>query len=194
MFDVETNKETFIKILRSIKREGSHIEDFIKYLSDYKFFTAPASMKHVGCYDGGLCEHSLNVYYTLKILNESLGCNVDDDSIKILGLLHDVGKLGLYSPILKDEKVYNEDGSYTWEKKTSYIKHPRGFVSLGSTGENSEYLIRCFIPLSYNETCALYHSKGQFDASQSINLPMLMNECKELNLLISAESLATYLS
>lgn len=55
-----TNKERFIELLRSTKREG--IEKLIDFLEKTDFFTAPASTRfHMSC-EEGLLQHSLNVY------------------------------------------------------------------------------------------------------------------------------------
>ena len=54
-------KERFLKIYEdSIKREGS--TELLRWLEDSDFFVAPASTKYHGCHEGGLLEHSLNVY------------------------------------------------------------------------------------------------------------------------------------
>ena len=61
-----TNKERFIEIFKTkIKRDGSEkLLDFL--LSDASdFFTAPASTRYHAAYEGGLVEHSLNVYHVL---------------------------------------------------------------------------------------------------------------------------------
>ena len=64
-----TNKETFLSICREdIKRDG--IEDLLKWLEDSDFFAAPASTRFHGNYEGGLCEHSLNVHRELTRLND----------------------------------------------------------------------------------------------------------------------------
>ena len=60
-------KQEFIDIYKSnITREGS--DKLLEYLLSDKsdFFTAPASTRFHGSYEGGLLEHSLNVYYCLK--------------------------------------------------------------------------------------------------------------------------------
>ena len=57
-------KEEFLKLLRTVKREG--MEDFIKFLESTDFFTAPASTRFHGDYEGGLVEHSMKVYEILK--------------------------------------------------------------------------------------------------------------------------------
>lgn len=57
-------KEEFLNLLKSIQREG--IEKLIAYLEKTDFFKAPASTRFHGNYEGGLLEHSLNVYHLLK--------------------------------------------------------------------------------------------------------------------------------
>ena len=58
-------KEEFIEIFKAnITREGADkLLDYLEHKSD--FFTAPASARYHGAYEGGLCEHSLNVYHCL---------------------------------------------------------------------------------------------------------------------------------
>ena len=56
-------KEEFINLLRSTKRAG--IEDVITFLEKTDFYTAPASTKYHGAYEGGLLEHSMKVYEIL---------------------------------------------------------------------------------------------------------------------------------
>ena len=64
---MEHIKETFIEIYKKhITREGS--DKLLEYLCSpaSDFFTAPASTRFHGSYEGGLAEHSLNVYRCLK--------------------------------------------------------------------------------------------------------------------------------
>lgn len=54
------NKKRFIDLLKSTKREG--IDKLIDFLEKTDFFTAPASTRFHSSYEGGLLQHSLNVY------------------------------------------------------------------------------------------------------------------------------------
>ena len=56
-------KEKFLQLLKSVKREG--IDELIAFIEKTDFFTAPASTRFHGCYEGGLVEHSLKVYEIL---------------------------------------------------------------------------------------------------------------------------------
>ena len=60
-----TPKEEFISIYKeNIKREGA--DKLLEYLEKSDFFTAPSSTRFHGSYEGGLVQHSLNVYHCLK--------------------------------------------------------------------------------------------------------------------------------
>lgn len=57
-----TNREKYISILSKVP----NTERLIEWLETTDFFTAPASTKYHGSYEGGLVEHSLNVLTELK--------------------------------------------------------------------------------------------------------------------------------
>ncbi len=60
-----TAKEEFISIYKeNIKREGA--DKLLEFLERSDFFTAPSSTRFHGSYEGGLVQHSLNVYHCLK--------------------------------------------------------------------------------------------------------------------------------
>lgn len=99
-------KEEFLKILRTVNREG--MEDFIKFLESTDFFTAPASTRFHGNYAGGLVEHSMKVYEILveKVKNSSKKIEVSDDTLKIVALLHDVCKANFYKISYRNAKKH----------------------------------------------------------------------------------------
>ena len=57
----------FEELLLSTKREG--VEALLEFIRKSDFYTAPASTKYHSCHEGGLLEHSLNVYECLLIYN-----------------------------------------------------------------------------------------------------------------------------
>ena len=62
-----TKHEEFINIYeKNITRNGS--DKLLQFLlsSSSDFFTAPCSTRYHGAYEGGLVEHSVNVYHCLK--------------------------------------------------------------------------------------------------------------------------------
>lgn len=67
MPDVEKQKQEFLSLCRdNIHRDG--LEDLLGWLQKSDFFTAPASTRYHGAYEGGLCEHSLDVYGVRHII------------------------------------------------------------------------------------------------------------------------------
>lgn len=89
-------KARFIKLLMSTGIKG--INNLIGELENGGFFTAPASSAHHLCKEGGLLEHSLNVYdVACELHKTSLGYEFNDrEDLIIACLLHDVGKMGAF--------------------------------------------------------------------------------------------------
>lgn len=117
-----TNKERFIELLRSTKREG--IEKLIDFLEKTDFFTAPASTRFHSSYEGGLLQHSLNVYDCLTGLGTTTGDvqefqtagmrldSIPQESIIIVALLHDLCKVNFYAT----EMRWRKDANNKWEQ------------------------------------------------------------------------------
>lgn len=161
-------KQEFIDIYKSnITREGS--DKLLEYLLSDKsdFFTAPASTRFHGSYEGGLLEHSLNVYYCLKDYLQRdraknvYGMNYSEESIAVSALLHDICKVNFYKVDYRNVK--NEKG--VWEKVPYYTiddKLPYGH------GEKSVYIITGFMRLTREEAFAIRYHMG-FSANDDVN-------------------------
>ena len=64
VIDLAANKAEFEGLAKKyIKREG--IEKVLAWLDSTDFYTAPASTKYHLCVEGGLCQHSLNVFHRM---------------------------------------------------------------------------------------------------------------------------------
>ena len=158
--DIKANKEEFLELLRSTKRDG--IEDVITDLEELGFFTAPASAGHHLNVEGGLVLHSINtckaalaIWEGMKPLEPSLATEVKRDSIIIASLLHDVCKSDIYKRSVKKRK--NALGQ--WEDcegyKVSYKDFPMGH------GEKSVILLLCSgLDLSDDEMLAIRWHMG----------------------------------
>lgn len=148
-----TNKEKFISIFKeNIKRDGS--AELLSWLEKTDFFTAPASTKFHLCEEGGLCEHSINVYECLK---ERHGNEHSAESIAIVALLHDLCKAQFYKVSMRNQK--NEQTGQ-WEKVPYYQiedKFPFGH------GEKSVFLVERFMRLKVEEAIAIRWHMGGFD-------------------------------
>lgn len=144
-------KEEFIELLRSTKREG--IEDLISFIEKTDFFTAPASTRFHGDYEGGLLEHSMKVYEILKYKAEHNIMNMEfaSDTLILIGLLHDICKVNFYKVDYRNAK--NERGE--WEKVPYYTVDDT--IPYGH-GEKSVMMITEYIKLTSEEKyCIRWH-------------------------------------
>ncbi|MBD5129099.1 MAG: HD domain-containing protein [Ruminococcaceae bacterium] len=155
-----TDKEKFLDIYKSnITRDGADkLLDFLENKSD--FFTAPASTRFHGAYEGGLLRHSLNVYECLvqylarERVKETYGLNVSDETAAIVALLHDVCKVNFYTVSYRNAK---DEKTGQWEKVPYYAINdtlPYGH------GEKSVYMVSGFIRLSREEAMAIRWHMG----------------------------------
>ena len=164
-----TNKERFIEIFKSkIHREGASA--LLDYLcSEHSdFFTAPASTRYHGAYEGGLLEHSLNVYDCLcdqlarQRVKEQYGISYSEESIAIVALLHDLCKVNFYKVSMRNVK----DETGHWVSAPYYTIEdtlPYGH------GEKSVYIISGYMRLTRDEAFAIrFHMgfSGPEDANQ----------------------------
>jgi hypothetical protein len=154
------NRQRFEEIYKStIKREGADkMWDYLTSASS-DFFTSPASARFHGAYEGGLLEHSLNVYdclndYVNRERAKNLyNMNFSDETIAIVSLLHDVCKINCYKPGFRNVK----DETGTWQKVPTFEfddKMPYGH------GEKSVYIINGYMRLSREEAFAIRYHMG----------------------------------
>ena len=111
--DMEMQRDRFLKIFDSEigEREGKEALREWMLSDECDFFTAPASTKYHGNYDGGLCEHSIDVYemavrleemYREDIRKQYLVLNRPYDrgrfmeSLAVAALFHDLCKVNFY--------------------------------------------------------------------------------------------------
>ena len=163
--EIENNKGRFKDLVASIQRLSEEdVNNVLQYLDSTDFFTAPASTKYHGAYEGGLCEHSLHVYDNLVKLQQVFGFALDQndtDSITIVSLFHDFGKINFYKQEIKHRKVYDAKGNSKWEDYVGYVtKEPNERFLLGNHEENCAYLVSTLIPLRTTEYSAILNHHG----------------------------------
>lgn len=155
------NEERFERLLEATGREG--VDGLIGYARSSDFYTAPASTRYHGAHEGGLLEHSLNVYDALARKKEeqewedALG-GIPWDSITIIGLLHDLCKADYYGVEMRNRKV---DGR--WEQYPFYVV--RDQAPYGH-GEKSVMVAERFIKLTAPEMYAIRWHMGPYGGQQ----------------------------
>lgn len=153
----ENKKQKFIDICKSlIKRNGA--DKLIEYLEKTDFFTAPASTKYHGSFEGGLLEHSLNVYNCLT--NHLSSDRVRSlynlmptiETIAIVSLFHDICKVNCYKATTRNVK---ENGVWVQVPAYEYIDNlPYGH------GEKSVYMLSGFMVLTREEAFSIRYHMG----------------------------------
>lgn len=155
-------KQEFINIVnKRITRDG--IKELLKWVESTDFYTAPASTRFHGCFEGGLVAHSLNVYSQLKRLCKWYDCKASEESIAIVSLFHDLCKVGCY----KVDMRWRKDQNNQWEQYTTW-KFEEDFA-YGGHGAKSVFLVQSFMKLTPEEASAINCHMGQWDATTYSN-------------------------
>ena len=177
---MENIRQKFLQVYNQIDRPG--MGGLWEWMEENSFFEAPASSKHHLAQPGGLAVHSLNVWRRLREIairdmtdraapgNYHLSAE-QEETIAILGLLHDVCKVGVYHQETKRRK--NPDTG-KWEDYLGYTS--RDPLPLGH-GEKSLYLITRHMTLTEEEAMAIRWHMGTYDdavkgGSRSMNEAM----------------------
>lgn len=152
------SKEEFKRIVaENIGRKGA--EDLLTWLDSTDFYTAPASTRHHGAFEGGLVLHSLNVYSQLKRLRTWYGLEIEDESLAIVSLFHDLCKVGCY----KTEMRWRKDANDKWEQYATYAFEED--FAYGGHGSKSVFLVQNFMRLTPDEASAINCHMGAWDLS-----------------------------
>ena len=172
----QSNIDRFEQLLGSVKREG--IENLIDFIRKSDFYTAPASTRYHSCHEGGLLNHSLNVYDCLTSKRSvevwsDIFEEIPEETLIITALLHDVCKTYFYKSEIKNRKVYSDNGSktdnngkYDWESYSAYTiedKIPYGH------GEKSVMMIEEYIKLTPMERYAIRWHMGFSEPKENYN-------------------------
>lgn len=157
----EELKAQFLAIYsENIRRDGAG--DLLKWLSESDFFEAPASTRFHGSHEGGLLEHSLNVYHCLKeiILQAGLQDTYSSETIAVSALLHDICKVNFYKKGFRNAK---DEETGQWYKKEVYEIDEK--FPCGEHADKSIIIIQNFIHLEPEEILAIRAHMGGWDTA-----------------------------
>lgn len=159
-------KGEFLKIWTE-RVHRDHADEMLNWLErETDFFEAPASTRNHGAHPGGLLVHSLNVYHRLRKIAviETYGIPMApklaedvEETVAILGLLHDVCKVNCYHTETRRRK---NPATGFWEDYQAYAF--RDPLPLGH-GEKSLYLIQRHMDLEPEEALAIRWHMGAYD-------------------------------
>lgn len=162
---MEETRNEIVKRLTATKREG--IDKLIAWMDTYGFFKAPCSGGNHLAKEGGLAEHSLNVYGIMRndYLTKYPSDNTEEmlNSIAICSILHDLGKTGDFGKPNYVEKylkkcdkegnpIRSESNPYEINKDLLYVPHEVRSISIASQ----------FIQLTEDEYFAILYHNGLY--------------------------------
>ncbi len=188
---IEQNKQMFINLVKeNVHREG--VDGLLEWLGKTNFFHDPASTKFHSDYEGGLCQHSLNVYARLiKLLQNEYGDSWQEkcsmESAVLIGLFHDICKVDTYAVSMRNVK---ENG--VWVQKPYYVSQDN--LPFGH-GEKSVYILNSFVKLTREEAMCINWHMGEYDlrAKAGQNLSNIYYKYPLAFLTHIADNMATYL-
>lgn len=152
---MEAQKKEYVDLLLSVQRAG--MENLIDYLENKTdFYKAPAAAKFHNNFEGGLLEHSLNVYKNFKSLLQLKNVEMEEESIIVSALLHDLCKCNYY---VKEERNRKVNGKWESYEQWTHVKSPTILLPHSS---RSIRLIRNFIPLKFVEELTIFYHMGPF--------------------------------
>lgn len=185
-------RDRFENLLLATGREG--MSDLLKFINDSDFYSAPASSRFHGAHQGGLLEHSLQVYNELQEISRAHSSLrefiIPVSSLTIAALLHDICKVDFYK-----SDVRNVKNNGVWEQVPYYTIDDK--LPLGH-GEKSVMILQQYIELTTNEIYAIrWHMGGFDDAAKSyaggLQLSAALDKCPLLVMLHMADLAAVYL-
>ena len=188
---IEQNKQRFINLVKeNVHREG--VDSLLDWLGKTNFFHDPASTKFHSDYEGGLCQHSLNVYARLiKLLQNEYGDSWQEkcsmESAVLIGLFHDICKVDTYAVSMRNIK---ENG--VWVQKPYYVSQDN--LPFGH-GEKSVYILNSFVKLTREEAVCINWHMGEYDlrAKAGQSLSNIYYKYPLAFLTHIADNMATYL-
>jgi 23S rRNA maturation-related 3'-5' exoribonuclease YhaM len=162
-------KEEIKRLLLLTGRDG--MDKLIEWMEQNGFFTAPCSGQFHLSVEGGLADHSLNVYSIAKELYEKMPCvpsELEFESIIIVSLLHDLGKAGQYGKpnyipnMIKDGRVTKDQPEQKYKQSESkpFVTNP-DLLSVPHE-VRSIHIASQFIALTEDESFAILMHNGMY--------------------------------
>lgn len=195
---MEDYKIKYLKMLSELDVDTGLVE----WLENNGFFISPATSKFHHSYQGGLCQHSVEVAEnSIKLKNSLLSPeSISDSSLIKLGLLHDISKSSCFELTSVNKKIYSPDGNkfddlgnFYWESQLGY-KYKDDIVLPGNYGFSSYMIAKPFIRFTDEEIIALSNYQYILNPNDSVNSLRLMGTNKLMTLLAMSDISSSYLT
>jgi hypothetical protein len=173
--NIQENKERFESLIKndSILSMLAGTTDLLNFLSESDFYTAPASINYHGNYEGGLCEHCLQVHDNIFKVASIFENSYTSKTLTLVSLLHDVCKINIYQKEKRNRKKKNENGFDILNKKGLPIWEEIEVYAINDLyplghGEKSVILLQQYYQLTKDEIFAIrWHMGGYDDITKS---------------------------
>lgn len=140
------------------KERKKEFDAFVRMLETAtSWLTSPASTRFHLSEEQGLLRHSVGVTETLMKLRDALAPEISDESCVIVGLFHDVGKIGLpgkpyYLNNPDQEQIRNRGIPYIVNRELVHVDLP----------SRSLFLVASYLKLTEDEIQAIRYHDGQY--------------------------------
>jgi len=153
-----TLEKRYAALQAKVIERKKEFDAFIKMLeTKTSWLTSPASTRFHLNTEKGLLLHSVAVAENLLKFRDFLAPKISEESGVIVGLFHDVGKIGMPGNplyIKNDNEWEVKNRNITYKTNPELVK-----ISLAS---RSLYLVSKYIPLSDTEAQAILYHDGQY--------------------------------
>lgn len=189
---LKQNQDEFEDILRSTTTLDEVPEELYTFLKQSDFYRAPASTQYHESYEGGLVQHSLDVYEQLLHLNYIKILGLPESSIAKTALLHDACKAEFYKRARRSRPL--EDGR--WVRVETYEVCDQ--LPLGHGEKSVIVLLQHGVKLTDEEALAIRWHMGSYTmgATDYIGAQTLSNAMGKSKLIVAlqlADMMATWL-
>ncbi len=142
--------------------------EFKRWLTDNGFFTAPASTKYHGAYEGGLFDHSYEVTQVLLDMTQRLNLQwTRPESPYIIGFFHDLCKIDNYITIT-DEPGEIMMGTGDVKGKEIHFEYNPNCILTGHA-DKSIMLLSQFVNLTEEELLCIRFHMGAYEGQDQWN-------------------------
>lgn len=148
------NRDERIALYKMVAMNYPEVEIPSITLDAMGFFTAPASTRFHGAYEGGLFDHSYQVYKRLQSLTKSNSLRwANEASPFIVGMFHDLCKCDQYVEVKPGLDLEYETPVYETNKKLLLTGH----------GDKSVLLLSQHIKLTEEEVLCIRYHMGAYE-------------------------------
>lgn len=158
--DRQVVMEEYRFLLEKVDKRLANVRNLVKWLhTETQWLNLPASKRFHCSHEGGLLEHSVNVATHMLKFRSVLAQEISEESCVIVGLFHDLGKIGGIDDGGVIVPRYLQSRLSEWQYNPEVIE-----IGLA---ERSLQFIAPFVPLSDAEVQAILCHDGQYVAQNS---------------------------